>query len=232
MYDRAATTDLLQWCLAQRGNFAVVCFVPAGKNFSWNYLLKGMQLLTQLPKGSLIGFQPDGKHVKTECNINVWLFAEQRENVAACASICSAALAAVIPRTSHKMQVKVSVSGAPAVALIDTGAEAGPYLSEAYAALHGIPVSTGPAAASVTGVQGATGNVIGHCVVRLKLGHVHQSVRCTVIPMVDAFDLLLSDTWLREHKALLDYGAKTCTFLHKGKLCLLRAVASRCMVQI
>ena len=193
VYDRAATTDLLQWCLAQRGNFAVVCFVPAGKNFSWNYLLKGMQLLTQVPKGSVIGFQPDEKQVKATCDLNVWLLAEQPE-MPSCMPVCSTA--AVVPSTSHTMQVKVHVSGSPTVALIDTGAEAGPYLSEAYVALHGISVSTGPAAASITGVQGSTGNVIGHCVVRLKLGHVQQSVRCTVIPMVDAFDLLLSDTWL------------------------------------
>ena len=50
VYDRAATTDLLQWCHARQPENVAVVFVPAGKHFPWNHLLKGIKLLTQLTK--------------------------------------------------------------------------------------------------------------------------------------------------------------------------------------
>ena len=39
--------------------------------------------------------------------------------------------------------------------------------------------------------------------------------------------ILLGDSWLLEHKAVLDYGGRTLTLLHKGKLCLIKADAPK-----
>ena len=72
-------------------------------------------------------------------------------------------------------------------------------------------------------MNGGTGCVEGTCTVRLKLGKLQVSVKLTIIDMLPAFDLILSDAWLKEHNAILDYGSKTCTVLHKGKMCALRA---------
>ena len=74
-------------------------------------------------------------------------------------------------------------------------------------------------------VQGGVGETRGTCMLKLKLGKIQVMTRLTVIDMAPGLDILLSDAWLHDQKAILDYGSGTCTLLHKGKMCVLKAVA-------
>ena len=211
--------------MSQKYDCVAVCFVPNGKHMPWLALLKGARLLAQIAKGTMLGSLPDGSHRRARSNLNVWLFARQPtvESVQPPAVVGATALP-VSTKTSHKMQLHARVAGALVVALIDTGAEAGPYLSESFARLHGFHISTPTDKSSVTGVMGVPENVVGHCNVRMKIGALQFPLRCTVIAIVPQFDVLLSDTWLHQHRAIINFQDNTCTVVHDGKMKTFSAV--------
>ena len=222
LYDRRRTAELLKWSNQRSTRLpdcAVVCFVPASKHMPWQALLKPARLLTQIPKGTVFATSAQ-QPCKARSNLNVWLFPK---HVAVEHELPVGSPAPTKPSTTHQMQLNTLVGGIPAVALVDSGAEGGPYMSELFARQHGIHIRPETADSVVTSIQGGEGAVVGHCVVKMRLGHLKLNTKFTVLPMVPHFDLLLSDSWLRKHNAVLNFGNGTCTVRHNGKIGVLQS---------
>jgi len=227
-YDRLAPADLLQKChdLVDRNVIkSAICFIPAGQQKPWQSWLKGLHLLTQLPARTVLGHFCDGKPCKASCNLNVWMIDQPSGAPVVETTLPSAVPNVKVPGTSHKMQFAVHLAGASAIALVDSGAEAGPYISKSFVTLHGLRIIPAPTV-TVRGVCGVEGGVVGQVSVCMKIGPVRMMLNCTVVDMVAEFDLLLSDSWLHEHKAIIDFGERTCALWHKGQLRVLRATES------
>lgn len=61
----------------------------------------------------------------------------------------------------------------------------------------------------------------------LKIGHMVSQVRALVMDMDEKLDLIATETWLVNHKAVMDYSSKTCMFIKRGKKYMVRCIKPR-----
>ena len=121
------------------------------------------------------------------------------------------------------MQFAGLVAGAKAKVLLDTGAQGGHYLSEAFCTLHKIAVT--PSTDTVKVGDGRDANVIGTAIVKVKIQGYHASLKCVVFDVVQPFDLVLGDGWLAQHAAVMSYQDRTCSIKHHAKHIVLKQQA-------
>jgi hypothetical protein len=111
------------------------------------------------------------------------------------------------------MEFEGSLAGVAANVLIDSGA-GDCFVSRAFADRVGLKPS--PCTGSVTTADGSSHPVAGVITATVKLQHYAAKVPLTVVNLVDHFDVILGDNWLRKHRACLDFCRGTC-MLKKGQ---------------
>jgi hypothetical protein len=100
--------------------------------------------------------------------------------------------------------------------LADTGAT-GPFMSPACAARISARVATSPSASTyITLADGTTILSHGTCKATISFGAFRAKTTFIVAPLSTQYDVILGNSWLRQHRAIIDYGNGALT-LHKGK---------------
>jgi hypothetical protein len=97
--------------------------------------------------------------------------------------------------------------------LIDSGAT-GPVMDTAFVARGGYRVDTRDADTLVL-ADGSTVPIHGSCTAKLTLGPFSAKVRFLVAPLANGFDVILGNSWLRHHQAVVNYRNSSLT-LYKG----------------
>ena len=140
---------------------------------------------------------------------------------------------AVAVRLSLKMQVPVTVSGIPTVAVLDTGAQglqdsANVYLSKEFVARNNFRCTPCPDMPKVLGVvKGEETNVIGIVTATFKIGSLVETLRCVVLDLPAPIDVLMTDDWLHKHKASLDYNALCIVLQKRARRHIIRCIAAK-----
>ena len=111
--------------------------------------------------------------------------------------------------TDMLMSFQCTASGTPASLLVDTGASDA-YVSSSFVQRCGFHVE--PSQASITLADGTVTTVTGTCYVRLRLGRYSDFVRFYVAELSCEWDLILGQSWLELHCAVIDYSSDTITF--------------------
>ena len=114
-----------------------------------------------------------------------------------------------------KMQFSGSVSGAQARVLLDTGA-AETYMSYSFAKAHGLTIVQAPGYTVAMSANGSPVTIHGVAVVSLKVQAFNCQMRCWVAELGDAWDLIVGESWLCQHRAELSY-EKLEVLLHAEK---------------
>ena len=123
-----------------------------------------------------------------------------------------------------QMMLRGMVAGALVDCVVDTGAELS-FISEEF--LKKVQVAPGDAEEHVE-VELATG-VIAKVVGQVKLRTVFKSLPCThtyqVLPtLAGGCDVLLGLDFLTRHKSVINVGEGTCTFWHRGRGVIVKAL--------
>lgn len=115
------------------------------------------------------------------------------------------------------MQYKCLIRGAKAAVLLDTGAQGGAFLSSKFCQRNGIQVESKPEAEDIVLGNGSTARVQGTARVSLHLQKYYAKLKCTVMDMPEAFDMILGEDWMVVHQAVLYMAKGLCVITHKGK---------------
>ena len=111
--------------------------------------------------------------------------------------------------TDLLMSFQCTASGTPACLLVDTGASDA-YVSAAFVKSCGFHVE--PSQATITLADGTVATVTGTCSIRLRLGQYSDLVRFYVADLSCHWDLILGQSWLKPHCAVIDYSSNTIMF--------------------
>jgi len=114
--------------------------------------------------------------------------------------------------TMQSIAVQGTVSHVPANISFDSGASEC-YVSQAFVERAGLAVK--PSSERVTLADGSEATALGVSLVHLRLQAFHARMKCFVMKLAPPFDVIIGEPWLREHRAVLDYGAQAVT-LRKG----------------
>jgi predicted aspartyl protease len=116
----------------------------------------------------------------------------------------------------RKSQVKVDTRS-----LIDTGCATASLISATLAAK--LQLSLLPCAQQFAMADGSISNCSGVATVRITIQKHTFTVRAYVVTMNEAFDLILGQQWLIDHRAVIDYERQTLTLKKGNTACTLRA---------
>ena len=121
-----------------------------------------------------------------------------------------------ITKSDLTIQFTALVSGAPACALLDTGA-GGTFISHEFVQRSGIAVlPCGPDSyTSATSANGSAVQIMGMAVCHLTIQDLHCKIRCLVADLGSSWDLIVGQPWLLEHRAELSYN-RLDAVVHKG----------------
>lgn len=108
---------------------------------------------------------------------------------------------------------KAAVAITDTQVLVDSGASA-PFISPSFAARLGLRIRK-QASDTVTLADGSRVAIQGTCVAKLTLGPFSSKLKCLVAPLSSQFDVILGNSWLQHHKAMLNYKDSSLT-LFKG----------------
>jgi Reverse transcriptase (RNA-dependent DNA polymerase)/RNase H-like domain found in reverse transcriptase/Retroviral aspartyl protease len=126
------------------------------------------------------------------------------------------------------MQYKSQVANAKANVLFDTGAEGTAYISQQFCTVHGINITPldPMSVATVEVADGQRTHILGTATVSLHVQQLRiRTLTCKVINLTSAFDLILGDTWMRQHNVVLrmaeyalelTYNSKRLTLTNKA----------------
>ena len=106
------------------------------------------------------------------------------------------------------------VSGSAASVLIDTGASHA-YLSNQFAQRCGLSVR--PSEATVTLATGVVTPVIGTCSVLVRIGQYSERLSVYVADLASDWDLILGQSWLEPHHAVINFQRNSVTFWKSNK---------------
>ena len=113
------------------------------------------------------------------------------------------------------MTFQASVSDIPARLLIDTGAQ-DCFISQAFAAKAQLPVRT-VRCLPVEMAAGATAEVLGKTSARLQFqSHASSPVFYVLRALPADYDLILGESWLKQHQATLSYDGVPACLVTKG----------------
>ena len=122
-----------------------------------------------------------------------------------------------ITNSDLTMQFTAMVPGAPARALLDTGA-GGTFISHDFVQSSGIAVlPCGPNSyTSATSANGSAVQIMGMAVCHLTTQDLRCKIRCLVADLGSSWDLIVGQPWwLLEHRAELSYN-RLDAVAHKG----------------
>ena len=178
--------------------------------------LAGMQVLTEFHKGYRLFCSAMGKRVQLPFPMQVFFDPAK--------PIMASPVAAPGQRRLA-MYYQCRVAGQKAHVLLDTGAEGErPYINAAFCRRNGIAIN--PDASSGTEVMMAndlSAPVLGIATVTMQLqAFTQKKLQCTVIDLSDLHDLILGDTWLVAHKAVIYMEEAACAVVHRGRRVMLR----------
>ncbi len=108
---------------------------------------------------------------------------------------------------------RATVALSDAHVLVDSGAT-GPFMSPGYAARLGLRITR--CSDTLTLADGSTAAIHGTCTAKLSLGPFSSRVKFMVAPLSKQFDIILGNSWLQHHKAVMDYKDTSLT-LFKGR---------------
>ncbi len=111
--------------------------------------------------------------------------------------------------TGMLMSFHCTASGTPASLLVDTGASHA-YVSTAFVQRCGFSVE--PSTADITLADGTVATCSGTCCVRLRLGRYNDFVKFYVADLSCQWDLILGQSWLKPHCAVIDYSSDSISF--------------------
>jgi hypothetical protein len=101
----------------------------------------------------------------------------------------------------------------PANICFDSGAN-GIFISQAFANRSGFTVKPCPST-QLTMANGESSSIAGTCDLHLKIQSYQNRVQGFVTTLAGPYDVILGDTWLNSHKAVLDYDARAIV-IRKG----------------
>ena len=114
---------------------------------------------------------------------------------------------------SLKMLFAGQAAGVRANILFDSGASEN-FVSEAFARQNGISVHPAERVVKLGSDQEVLAK--GEANVYLRLGSVHQAVKCAVMPLLYGVDVILGQQFMVSHKCILDF-ERMCVLLKKGR---------------
>ena len=104
-------------------------------------------------------------------------------------------------------------AGQAAQVLIDTGATDN-FVSSAFARQSGLTVTA--LEGEVVLANGSNAKIAGTIKAKIRIGAYQSSVNCLVIDsLLENFDVILGDKWMKQQKAILDVCKQTCTLNNK-----------------
>ena len=173
-----------------------------------------MQLLREFPKGTqlFVSIAPDGMTqpmAGIAQPVQIWY-----DPPVPCVN--SAAQCAASNLVNQPcMQFSCRIAGYPAQCAIDTMASVS-FISSKWVERAGLKVHTAASGQPVTLADGSSIPTQGTATVPVRIGAYSGKVPCHVVNLADHFDILLGDTWLTVHSAVLDFERKACSIV-KGR---------------
>jgi len=208
----------------------------------WLHLVKGMQVLKEYKRGTRLFTGPNPsdetqRHMLPGIRQDIIVYYDPRRSSGTephvRAGVSVQPSGAVRLKTSHVMQIPVTVAGVPCYGIVDTGAEQtsiapdGIFLSARTAHRQGMQVLPLEESVVLAGVGGQDCQVHGRAKVTIKIGRLTEQVTALVMDMDEKLDLIIGETWLDKHKAVLDYGSKACMFVKRGRKFIVRCAKPR-----
>ncbi len=189
--------------------------VPRWRRASWRRLLHGMQLVRTYSKGQQV-FTDGAAGVRAlpwDCEVWYDRPAPDLRMAAAASEVLT-------------MHFRGAVRGAAVSVLVDTGAS-DVFVTARLCAQLGLQVGgPGPGERHVTLADGASCALTGVCNLPLRMGAYRGTVRAHVMDsLLNGFDLVLGDAWLRAHSAVLNFRRCTLELHAGGRFVSLRPVA-------
>jgi Reverse transcriptase (RNA-dependent DNA polymerase)/RNase H-like domain found in reverse transcriptase/Integrase zinc binding domain/Chromo (CHRromatin Organisation MOdifier) domain/Retroviral aspartyl protease len=208
---------------------------------SYAHLVKDFQVLAEYKRGSRLfsGPNPDNPAVRhmlppTRQDIVVYYDPVRAKDIDPRVKLhIQSGNQSIKVRTTHTMQVPISVSGVQAVALLDSGAEKLPstpdgiIISHAFAVRHNLQIKDTTNSYEVDGLDGKALAVRGVLKATIKVGRSVHHCQAVVMDMDERLDVILTDAWLMKHKAVLDYGSRACMFQKRGQRFIVRCFKPR-----
>jgi hypothetical protein len=203
------------------------CFLMPSKSVTaLAPLLQGMVLLHTFPKGTTLfqGPRPDGtRAVLPPCPFSVSVYWDRPISTSEFSEGHSILSAAAQTR-SLDMLFSGRVAGShanvlltPANILIDSGATA-PFISPECAERLQLPIRrTMPGSARVRLADGSSIPSLGTCYATLTIGAFRSRLELIVAPLSSQFDVILGNTWLKQHEAILNYGDDSVTLVRGSR---------------
>lgn len=200
------------------------CFLMPSKSVArLTPLLQGMVLLHTFPKGTTLfqGPRPDGtRAVLPPCPFSVSVYWDRP--VSSDSSQGHSILSAAARTRSLDMLFCGRVAGShanvlvtPASILIDSGATA-PFISPECAKRLQLVIrrtDVKPGSARVRLADGSSIPIHGTCYATLTIGAFRSRIELIVAPLSSQFDVILGNTWLKQHEAILNYGDGSVTLV-------------------
>lgn len=193
-------------------------------------LLQGMTLLHTYPKGTTLfqGPRPDGtRAVLPPCPFSVSIYWDRSISMATetessrghsnltCAAAQTRSLDMLFSGRVAGSDAQVLIT--PANILIDSGATA-PFISPECAKRLQLKIRrTMPAGARVRLADGSSIPSLGSCFATLTIGAFRSRVELVVAPLSSQFDVILGNTWLQQHEAILNYGDQSVTLFRNSR---------------
>lgn len=189
--------------------------------FFYPSLLKEWKEVLPVPKGSVVRrLMSDGSVQVDRTNTPyriMYLAPAANESLAtmACTSVYHSILAAAQSGTDKhlKMLFTGQAAGVPSNILFDSGASDN-FVSESFARQNGISVHSVEKSVRLGSNQAVP--IKGEASVYLRLGSVHQAVRCSVMPLLHGVDVILGQQFMTSHKCILDF-ERMSVLIKKGR---------------
>lgn len=197
---------------------SAVIMVPRWLNQDWRKQLKGMKLIKHYSAGSQI-FARAGKGPEQERLLPGIRHAYEAWYDAPAPKVSMR----VAMRQELTMQFDGKVAGTPVRVLADTGASEVAFVSRAFAEGAGLHIGQTQATKVVLGDGTAETMITGTCNLPLKIQGYQGKVQAFVMDtLLEGFDVVLGDKWLRAHAGTLDYKRRVCVVHCRGKAVTLR----------
>ena len=111
----------------------------------------------------------------------------------------------------HTFSFKGAVQGQAMQVLIDTGASGTAFVSKWFCEAMQIPCTPAPAAVPVKLGDNSEHLADLLATVTLRIQSLKLRLQCLVLPDIPGHQVILGDTWLSQHHAVLDYDSATVT---------------------
>jgi hypothetical protein len=111
-------------------------------------------------------------------------------------------------------KAKIAIDNSDAQVLVDSGAT-GPFITPSYAARQGLSLKRG--SDFVVLADGSRAPILGTVTAKLQLGPFSSRVKFLVAPLSEHFDVILGNSWLQHHKAVLNYKDTSLVLTKGGK---------------